>query len=160
VAQLITINSRRYDGSIRRSWRCELLHHHGSELLFHGTFDLDVRHRELGWIHRGTASYEYYWLHRWYNVFAFFEPDGTFRNFYCNINLPPTLKDSELDYVDLDLDVVVWPDGSILTLDRDEYEQNADLYAYPPHIRRQAESALEEVLRLANERLLPFPHRT
>lgn len=159
MTQIITINSRRYDGSVRRSWQCELLHQNDLELLFLGTFDLDVDHSELGRISRGTVSYEYYWLDRWYNVFAFFEPDGAFRNFYCNINMPATLKDSELDYIDLDLDVLVWPDGSIVTLDRDEYEQNAELYTYPIHIRDQAELALDEILRLAEEQKLPFPHR-
>lgn len=160
MPKLITINSRSYDGSIRRSWQCETLHQEGSELLFLGTFAADVKHKELGLICSGTLSYEYYWLDRWYNVFAFFEPDGRFRNYYCNINMPPALKDSELDYIDLDLDVVVWPDGSIVTLDREEYENNALLYSYPAEVKDQAENALEEVLRLANERLLPSPHQT
>lgn len=157
---IFTVNSRRYDGSIRRSWLCKLVERRGSELLFLGTFENSVDHAELGRIHRGTVSYEYYWLDRWYNVFVFFEPDGTLRNYYCNINMPPTLNNTELDYIDLDLDVVVWPDGSIVTLDRDEYEHNAEQYAYPAEIRNMAESALGEILQFANERLLPMPHRT
>jgi uncharacterized protein len=159
MSGLFTINSRRFDGSIRRSWSCELIERDEPRLVFVGVFEFDVEHAELGSISRGTTSYEYYWLDRWYNVFAFFEPDGSFRNYYCNINTPPTLNVLELDYIDLDLDVVVWPDGSIMTLDRDEYERNSELFSYPREIRSTAESALEEVLRLANERLLPMPHR-
>lgn len=160
MSESFKINSRRFDGSVRRSWRCDLIDRKDSQLLFVGTFDFDVEHAELGSISRGTISYEYYWFDRWYNVFAFFEANGAFRNYYCNINMPPTLNDSELDYIDLDLDVVVWPDGSIAILDREEYEQNAELFAYSPEIRNKAESALGEILRLANERLLPLPHLT
>jgi protein associated with RNAse G/E len=159
MSELFTINSRRFDGSIRRSWSCKLIERDEPRLVFVGVFEFDVEHAELGSISRGTISYEYYWLDRWYNVFAFFEPDGHFRNYYCNINMPPALKDTELNYIDLDLDVVVWPDGSIVTLDRDEYESNAGLYNYPPEVRTRSESALQEVLQLANKRLLPMPHR-
>lgn len=159
MSELFKINSRGFDGSIRRSWSCELIERDESRLVFVGVFEFDVEHPELGSIGRGTTSYEYYWLDRWYNVFAFFEPNGSFRNYYCNINMPPALKDSELDYIDLDLDVVVWPNGSIVTLDRDEYERNSELFGYPCEVKSKAESALDEVLRLANERLLPMPHR-
>src|SRR5215210_5537237 len=88
-ADLWTINSRKYDQSIRRSWQCRLLQQSGRLFVFEGVFDLDVQHDDLGIIRRGSVSYEYYWLDRWYNVFRFHEPEGQLRNYYCNINTPP-----------------------------------------------------------------------
>ena len=85
----VTINSRKYDQTIRRSWRAELIETTGSMLVFIGKFEFDVEHTDLGFIPRGTVSYEYYWLDRWYNIFRFLLPDGRLRNYYCNINMPP-----------------------------------------------------------------------
>src|SRR5215204_1223750 len=127
----VTILSKNYDGTIRRSWNCELIEENGMELVFVGEFDKDISHPELGLIKRGTISYEYYWLDRWFNVFLFQEPTGEFRNYYCNVNMPPLFAAGVLEYVDLDLDLLVWPDNSYHVLDREEYITNADLFDYP-----------------------------
>lgn len=157
AAQQVTINSRKFDGTIRRSWNCELIEADADSLVFVGVFDIDVSHPDLGEISRGTISYEYYWLDRWYNVFCFHEPDGTFRNYYCNINMPPAFAGSVLDYVDLDIDVVVWPDGGFQILDEAEYEQHAVQYSYHEAVRNNAASALAEVLDLIRSQQLPTP---
>ena len=72
-----------------------------------------------------TISYEFYWLDKWFNVFRFYEPDGTFRNFYCNINIPPTFENGILEYTDLDVDVIVDKNFSRTILDQDEFEENS-----------------------------------
>ncbi|MBC7900349.1 MAG: DUF402 domain-containing protein, partial [Saprospiraceae bacterium] len=129
--EIITVNSRKYDLSIRRSWNCRLAERLDPLLTFVGEFETDVNHPDLGFIRRGTVSYEYYWLGRWYNVFRFHEPGGEFRNFYCNINMPPSFENNVLDYVDLDIDILVWEDGSYKILDLEEFETNAVKYKYP-----------------------------
>lgn len=155
TAQAVTINSRNFDGTIRRSWNCALLEANAGSLVFVGVFEIDVSHPDLGEISRGTISYEYYWLDRWYNVFCFLEPDGRFRNYYCNINMPPAFTGGVLDYVDLDIDVVVWPDGNFQILDEAEYEQHATRYSYPAFVKNNAASALAEVLDLIRSHQLP-----
>lgn len=151
----VTVNSRKYDQSIRRIWQCELVEQTGSLLVFVGTFDGDIKHPGLGSIARGTISYEYYWLDRWYNVFRFHEPDGTFRNYYCNINMPPIFAGGVLDYVDLDIDLVVWPDGKYEILDEAEYEENALKYGYPDAVRTNVAEALKTLLAMAKAGALP-----
>src|SRR5438128_8844181 len=106
-SQKVTIRSRKYDQSIRREWPCELIEQKGPLLAVVGEFDEDI-----GSISRGTISYEYFWLDRWYNVFRFHSPRGELLNYYCNISLPPTFEDGVIDYVDLDIDVLVWRDHS------------------------------------------------
>jgi len=128
----------------------------GSLLVFAGEFDSDVDHPDLGLIRRGTISYEYYWLDRWYNVFRFHEPCGRLRNYYCNINMPPSYKSCVLDYIDLDVDVVVWEDFSYKVLDMDEYETSAALFGYPGHVTSQVNNALAELVVLIETREFPF----
>jgi protein associated with RNAse G/E len=152
----VTINSRKYDLSIRRSWNARLITRSETHLFFVGTFAESVIHPDLGTIEKGTVSYEYFWLDRWYSVFKFLEPSGELRNWYCNINIPPEFDGSALDYVDLDIDILVWPDNSTQILDRDEFEVNAEQYSYPDEVRRNTVKAEAELLELIRRNEFPF----
>ena len=152
----ITVNSRKYDSSIRRSWQCELIEHVDDGLVLVGVFETAVSHPDLGLIKPGTVSHEYYWLNRWYNIFRFHGPDGTFRNYYCNINMPPVFESGVLDYIDLDIDVVVWPDSTYQVLDLAEYEANAANFAYPKTIRSRVSETLSDLVAMIEAGELPF----
>lgn len=156
----ITVNSLAFDGTVRRSWKCKLIERIDPLLLFVGTFDRDVEHGELGLIKKGTISYEYYWLDRWYNIFRFHEADGRLRNYYCNINMPPTFVGGELNYIDLDIDVVVWSDMRYQILDRDEFEENAAKFNYSEKIREMVEATLAELIAIVERGDLPVLDRS
>ena len=152
---MITVNSRKYDGTIRRSWTCELLEKRDSLFVFIGEFERSVDHPDLGHIPQGTVSYEYYWLDRWYNVFRFHTVEGELRSYYFNINMPPSFSDGVLDYVDLDIDVLVQPDLSYTVLDIDDFATNARLFQYPDELRSRVEKTLDEVLNAIETRNVP-----
>jgi len=156
--QQVTVNSRKYDLNIRRSWKCELVEQNASYLIFVGEFDEAVSHPGLGDIQRGTVSYEYYWPGRWYNVFRFHSPDGEFRNYYCNISMPPTFENNVLDYVDLDIDIVVAKDFSYEILDRDDFEINTLKYGYPEALRAKIEETVSQLVMQIVNRSFPFDY--
>lgn len=149
------INSRKFDGKIHRSWKCNLVEQQDSLIVFVGEFEKEVRHSHLGVIRRGTTSYEYYWLDRWFNVFRFHEPEGDLRNFYCNLNMPPKFQDGILDYVDLDIDILVWQNFEVEILDLDEFEENAEKFGYSDDLKVKVHATLDELLAMI--RLLQFP---
>ncbi len=153
---MITVNSRKYDGSIRRSWKCDIVEHDTSRLILVGEFDSDVDHPDLGLILKGTVSYEYFWFDRWYNVFRFQEPSGNLRNFYCNIAMPPLFSEGVVDYTDLDIDILVWPDFRYVILDREEYRANSEAFGYPEDVNANVEAALNELIELIGARNLPI----
>ena len=113
-------------------------------------------HGLLGTIAAGTHSLEYYWLDRWYNIFRFAQPDGELRNFYCNINVPPTFDGKTLSYVDLDLDILVAPDLSYRILDIEDFEANAETYSYPDELQSKARQAVKELVMLIENTQFPF----
>jgi protein associated with RNAse G/E len=153
---LCTIISRKFDGSIHRQWKAEKTEQSNNLIIFLGEFEKEVKHNELGVIRRGTISYEYYWLDRGYNVFRFHEPDGDLRNYYCNLNQPPTFVENVLDYVDLDLDVLVRKDFSIEILDLEEYEYNAKKFKYSKSLIDEVDKNLSQLLALIENRDFPF----
>lgn len=141
-----TINSRKYDGTIRRSWKCEFVAADGDSIDLVGRFEAEVEHPDLGRIEAGTVSHERFYLHRWYNYFRFEHPAGNLRNYYINICMPPRIAAGVIDYIDLDIDVIVWPDGRLKTLDLNEFEIHANSYGYPDDVRLSAMSALQDIV--------------
>jgi protein associated with RNAse G/E len=156
---LITINSRKFDGRIHRAWRAELLEETEELFLFVGEFDSEVRHPKLGVIRRGTVSYEYYWKNEWYNVFRFHEPGGDLRNFYCNVNRPPQFENGVLDYIDLEIDILVWRDFSLEILDLDEYEESSRTFNYPDEVKYKVDESLNKLLEMIKEKQFPFDYK-
>ncbi|CAN5723851.1 hypothetical protein BH20ACI4_BH20ACI4_00690 [soil metagenome] len=152
----VVINSRKFDKSLSRSWTADLIEINNSLLVFLGVFKETVRHPFLGVIRRGTISYEYYWLERWYNVFQFHEPEGNFRNFYCNLNMPPVFQNGALDYVDLDIDVIVWKDFSYEIHDLDDFKINSEKYQYSEKLKKTVQLQLDNLIKMIQIRNFPF----
>ena len=146
----------KYNGLLHRTWPAELLRQEGSLIVLDAKFADEVIHDLLGTIASGTHSLEYYWLDRWYNVFRFAEPDGTLRNYYCNVNVLPTFDGETLSYVDLDLDILVEPDLSYRILDVEDFERNAEDYGYSVEVRANARRAVDELVRMIETRAFPF----
>lgn len=154
--ETFTVNSRKFDGNIYRSWEVTLLEETTELFTFIGIFQNEINHPQLGVIRCGTVSYEYYWKKNWYNIFRFHEPEGELRNFYCNINQPPVCDNRVLNYIDLDIDVIVWKDFSYEIVDFDEFEFNAAKFNYSSELRRKVDKSLEEILRLIETKSFPF----
>lgn len=153
---LIKVISRRIDGGIKRTWDAELIRLTGSNIVLDGRFASDVEHPDLGLIRKGTISIEYYWTDRWYNIFAFYQPDGIFRNFYCNINQPPLFNTKTLDYIDMEIDLFIDKDLSSRILDLDEYEAAKKKYAIKPEIDAEVFRAVSELETMLSKGEAPF----
>ncbi len=91
---------------------------------------------------KGDRFVETYYTDRWYNIFEIHERENdALRGWYCNVSSPVRFVGSELSYVDLALDLIVFPNGQQIVMDKDEFNalplSNAD--------RRQALEALAEL---------------
>jgi len=152
----ITVRVLKYDGAEYRRWPARLALRKGALVVLDAAFEFDVQHHLLGDIQRGTRTIEYYWLDRWYNVFRFLNDNEETRLYYCNINMPPSLKDNVLTYTDLDIDILVQPDLSYQVLDVGEFEANAARYGYSDEIKRQAHAAVDQLISMIETRQFPF----
>ena len=155
----ITVRACKFDGAIHRRWHARLRQRQDSLLILDARFEEEIHHAELGTIARGTLSVEYYWLDRWYNVFRFHEPAGPLRNYYCNVNVPPTFDGRALSYIDLDMDILVSPDLSFTILDEDEFRESAARFNYPEDVQKRAHQALRELITLIEARSFPFDYQ-
>lgn len=95
-----------------------------------------------------------YWTDRWYNVWQFDRREGAL--FYANVAMPCSFDGSVLRWVDLDIDVVQYADGSTVVRDQQEFAERSISLRYPPEVIRCALAARDELLRLAQAREFPF----
>ena len=152
----IVVSVLKYDRLEHRRWRARVAKIDAPLLVLDAVFEEEIKHDLLGTISSGTVSTEYYWLDRWYNVFRFNDKSGKLKNFYCNVNQPPSFDGRVLSYIDLDIDVLVAPDLTYKILDLDDFEANAKAYAYPEDVQANAHRALKELTRLIEARAFPF----
>jgi protein associated with RNAse G/E len=152
----VLVRSYKYDGVLHRTWDAELVRQEGALVVLDAKFPEEIVHDLLGTILSGTGSLEYYWLDRWYNIFRFAEPDGTLRNYYCNVNVPASFDGETLSYVDLDLDILVDPDFSYRVLDVKDFERNAKRYGYTEAVQANARQAVADLVKMIESRAFPF----
>ena len=89
---------------------------------------------------------ERYYADRWYNIFQIHDrEDDRLKAWYCNVTTPAQISQETISYVDLALDLLVYPDGKYLVLDEDEFN-NLDIeQAY----RHKARRALDDLIQIA-----------
>ncbi|NLG99731.1 MAG: DUF402 domain-containing protein [Chloroflexi bacterium] len=132
----------RYTGKIlRRSANAVLLEawFNRDDSVFHGIL--------LG---RDDRFVELFFTDRWYNIFEMHDRESEqIKGWYCNITMPAEIDDHTVSYVDLALDLLVYPDGRQLVLDEDEFA------ALPvsPQTREQARKALADLQRLFMQKI-------
>jgi protein associated with RNAse G/E len=90
----------------------------------------------------GDRFVETYYTKRWYNIFEIHARENDqIRGWYCNIGQPAVIDGNVLSYIDLALDLLVFPDGRQIILDEDEFA-TLDI---PQKTRRKAREALAEL---------------
>jgi hypothetical protein len=81
----------------------------------------DIPFHEI-FLNTGDRFLETYYDDRWYNIYEIHDrQDGNIKAWYCNISYPATIDDDRVSFVDLALDLLVYPDGRQIVLDEDEF---------------------------------------
>lgn len=92
----------------------------------------------------------------WSSVWWFFEPDGTFRNWYVNLEVPLGRTESTVDRCDGALDVEVFPDRTWRWKDEDEAAAAVDAGKYTAEQMATLRAEGERMIALAEAGAFPF----
>jgi len=90
----------------------------------------------------GTLTVAYYWADRPYNVYHWIAPSGETLGYYFNLSGPVRIGRDRLEWEDLEVDVLVTPDGRVQVLDEDAVPEDAA--ARLPEIARARERVLAD----------------
>jgi predicted RNA-binding protein associated with RNAse of E/G family len=146
------------DAAGREVWRypAEVLETGPSHIVLQAFFDRDDSVLHGIRLRRGDRFVENFYTDRWYNVFAVYDVEtAAFKGWYCNIARPAAIAPDGLTCEDLALDLLVFPNGQSIVLDRDEFEA----LALSVEERQRALLALEELRRMARRGEGPFTDR-
>ena len=138
------VNVVKLDPQGRETWRYQgnLLEQQPDRLVLEAYFDRPDREFHGIWLRTGDRFIETYYTERWYNIFEIHAvEDDRLRGWYCNVASPAQINGDTLSYMDLALDLLVYPDHRQLVLDEDEF---AGL-EISEHQKQQARSALLEL---------------
>ncbi|MEV3873639.1 DUF402 domain-containing protein [Streptomyces sp. NPDC049906] len=116
--------------------------------------------RDFGFVRfePGDVFTEHYWRSRWYAVKEVRTGAGVLKGWYCDVTRPVVVRAGELVVTDLDLDLWVSADRTVvLRLDEDEFAASG-LVESDPVAARRAVAALDLLDRLARG-TDPFPPR-
>lgn len=152
----LTVRKYTWQGVFRYSWEGEVVTHDDEVMLLVAEWRGPGEPR-VGEIHfeAGDRFLEYYYPGRAYAIWQVTSAAGVLKGWYCNIETPLTLHGAYLDFQDLLLDVLVYPDGRYTVLDREEFDQ-ARASGLPAALVALAESALAEVRVLIDTAAAPF----
>jgi len=96
----------------------------------------------------------FFYKKNWFNVIAQFKSCGLC--YYCNIASPYLIDGKTIKYIDYDLDLRVFPDGSYKVLDKGEYEYHKRIMKYPDEINFIIEKELTYLINLKKMNYGPF----
>ena len=74
----------------------------------------------------------FFFKNRWFNIIGQLKDYGIY--FYCNIATPFLIDEHVIKYIDYDLDLRVFPNGSFKILDRMEYSYHKKKMNYSPRL--------------------------
>ncbi len=160
-ARTIALRSVKYDGSLNYSWPARVLQEDADGFTWATPAGMPFTRpgRTIpvpdDWVGR-------VWYDRWYAVDASLTPPhrgaapGTLVHYYCNLGLPGAWEGDVYRYVDLDLDVMVFPDGRHLLLDEDEFAAHQIRFGYPAEVVAATEQAARDAIALARAGGAPF----
>lgn len=111
-----------YDGRVVE-YPCQLIEKKENEMiLFHRIeepFTMHTSTRTMT-IEPGDYTTAHYWTDRPYNVYIWKDAHDTFKGAYFNIVKKTLFTKRAVTFYDLIIDILVFPDGEVAILDRDE----------------------------------------
>ncbi|MEM7117269.1 MAG: DUF402 domain-containing protein [Chloroflexota bacterium] len=85
-----------------------------------------------------------------------YEENGRFAQAKCDAALPASQNGSEIKFVDLDLDIMVMPDGKLWLEDEAVFAQHQHEIAYPEAVVQQAWHGIDLAKKLVATKTFPF----
>ena len=154
-ANWIRVQAYKHDGLLHRQWSpafivCDNEDYWALASRSSAVVESDGRR----WMTKEHAIFILY-KKKWLNVICMLK-DGGGICYYVNVASPAIYDKGYLKYIDYDLDVKLYPDMSIKTLDEQEFERHILTYGYPPELTAAIEKSMADIMAMIKARGFPF----
>ena len=96
----------------------------------------------------------FFYKKEWYNILAQLKKYGLF--YYCNIASPYIIDGNIIKYIDYDLDLRIFPDGTFKVLDKNEYRYHKITMRYSEEIDIIVQDSLNKLIENKNINAYPY----
>ena len=148
------IHSYKHDGSIHRAWDEAILLDETDEFLVFGNERTKVTESNGRTWKTKEPAILYFYKNQWFNVIGQCKKDGIY--YYCNIASPFVIEGSTIKYIDYDLDLRVFPDGSFKILDKGEYNYHKSKMNYSDDLDAILKDELNILIDKCKTKKFPF----
>ena len=100
----------------------------------------------------------FFFRDRWINIIGQLKDYGIY--FYCNIATPVLIDNKVIKYIDYDLDLRVFPNGSFKILDRMEYKYHKKQMHYSNRLDFILKYELGNLIDMVRRNEMPFDRKT
>lgn len=150
IGKKYEIHGYKHNGKIHRSWdEAVLLEIHDSYLIF-GNEKTKVTESDGRTWRTKEPAVLYFFYNSWYNIIGQYKKTGIY--YYCNMASPFIIEEGTIKYIDYDLDLRVFPDGSFKVLDRGEYKYHKKVMEYPEKIDKILKDELTNLINLVRKK--------
>ena len=127
VGDKLQIQCYKHDGKIHRCWDEAVVLDVKKDYMVFGNEKTLVTEAQGNTWRTKEPAIMYFFKNKWYNIIVQLKKEGI--TYYCNIATPFIIEEGTIKYIDYDLDLRIFPNGSFKILDKQEYKMNysADL---------------------------------
>lgn len=154
IGKKYIIHSYKHDGKIHRAWDEAVLLEINDDYLIFGNEKTKVTESDGRTWRTKEPAVLYFFNDKWYNIIGQYKEDGIY--YYCNIASPYIIEDGVIKYIDYDLDLRVFPDGSFKVLDCGEYKYHKNLMNYSNDLDMILKEELSELIEHAKKKDMAF----
>ena len=150
----LKIHKYKHDGKIHRCWdEATFLEENDDYVIFANYKTLVIEKDGRTWRTREPAIM-YFSKNDWFNIIGQIKPNGVY--YYCNIASPFIIEEGVIKYIDYDLDLRVFPNGSFKILDRGEYQYNKRRMNYSKDLDIVLKTELTKLINKVRAKEYPF----
>ncbi len=150
----VAIHSYKHNKRLHRIWKKTVILSESNGILVTGHHRTRViEHDGRSW-HTKEPAICYFYDDLWFNIIGMLKKDGVY--FYCNLSSPYLYDGEAIKYIDYDLDVKVFPDGSYIVLDEKEYNVHSNKMCYTDEIHEIIQKQIEVLIERVKTKVAPF----
>ena len=154
----LIMHSYKHNGCIHRAWDEAVFIEETDDYYVFGNDKTKVTESDGRKWRTKEPAIMYFFKNSWFNIIGQLKKTGIY--YYCNIASPLIIEDGAIKYIDYDLDLRVFPDGSYKVLDKGEYKYHKAKMKYPEELDKILNEELKRLIELNKNHNRVFDHDT
>ena len=144
IGDKLQIQCYKHDKKIHRAWSEAIVLDIKKDYMVFGNNKTTVTESEGNIWKTKEPAIMYFFKNKWYNIIAQMKKDGIY--YYCNIATPFIIEENTIKYIDYDLDLRIFPQGSYKILDKLEYQYHKKKMGYSDDLDKVINNGLKELI--------------